>query len=89
MSDLRESGAIEQDADTVIFVYRGEYYDDEKSLPGQGELLTEKNREGECGKTMFSYNPSMTKIRNVHGIPLSGMPKDEDVKDVLPEDCPF
>ena len=89
MSDLRESGAIEQDADTVIFVYRGEYYDDEKSLPGQGELLTEKNREGECGKTMFSYNPSMTKIRNVHGIPLSGAPKDADVKDVLPEDCPF
>lgn len=51
LSDLRESGAIEQDADMVIFQYRGEYYqiledDDGNSLVGVGELIIAKNRNG-------------------------------------------
>lgn len=67
LSDLRESGAIEQDADLVIFIYRPEYYGYEEnsigeSLIGVGELLIEKHRNGATGKTMFHYNSSLTKI---------------------------
>ncbi len=67
LSDLRESGAIEQDADLVIFVYRPEYYGFEaitgiESAKGYGELLIEKHRNGPTGPSRFRYNESLTKI---------------------------
>ncbi|GHV60899.1 hypothetical protein FACS1894195_0510 [Bacteroidia bacterium] len=61
LSDLRESGAIEQDADMVIFIYRDEYYND-SAVKGCGELIIDKYRDGEVGVLYFGYNPSMTKI---------------------------
>lgn len=91
MSDLRESGSIEQDADTVVFIYRDEYYATEKNpaIPGQGELIVAKNREGETGTAVFSYNPSLTKIKNLQGIPvLSGIVNSVDIKSI-PDECPF
>lgn len=89
MSDLRESGSIEQDADTVTFIYRGEYYEDKSSQPGIGDLFVAKNREGECGTANFSYNPSLTKIKNPQGIPvLSDAANVVDVKSI-PDECPF
>lgn len=66
LSDLRESGAIEQDADMVIFVYRPEFYDlpDENGVPikGIGKLIIGKHRNGKTGEMPFRYNESLTKI---------------------------
>jgi len=61
LSDLRESGAIEQDADMVIFIYRDEYYN-ENSDKGKGNLIIAKYRDGYTGEIDFAYNESMTKI---------------------------
>lgn len=66
LSDLRNSGAIEQIADVVVFVYRAEkysiYYDPKtkEDLRGVGLLLVAKNRNGATGVAKFRYNPAMT-----------------------------
>lgn len=66
LSDLRNSGAIEQIADVVVFVYRAEkyniYYDSKtkEDLRGVGLLLVAKNRNGATGVAKFRYNPAMT-----------------------------
>lgn len=66
LSDLRESGAIEQDADKVIFVYRPEYYklNDSYGQPivGEGALIIAKQRNGAVGDVKFRYNESLTQI---------------------------
>ena len=68
MSDLRESGAIEQDADIVMLLYRPAFYDiptERKSKypsEGLGMLILAKNRNGETGDVYFRHNVSMTKI---------------------------
>jgi replicative DNA helicase len=68
LSDLRDSGAIEQDADLVIFVYRPEYYKqvitDEygKDIENYGELIVSKNRNGRCGKISYTHSTGMTKF---------------------------
>jgi replicative DNA helicase len=67
LSDLRDSGSIEQDADVVMFIWRPEYYGDSISVNGQlekncGRLITLKNRDGAIGNVNFRYNDEMTKI---------------------------
>ncbi|MEG1544985.1 MAG: DnaB-like helicase C-terminal domain-containing protein [Tannerellaceae bacterium] len=68
LSDLRNSGAIEQIADVVVFVYRAEKYnifydkDTHEDLRGVGMLLVAKNRNGATGVARFRYNPSMTRM---------------------------
>lgn len=67
LSDLRESGAIEQDADVVAFIFRPEYYgmlEDAtgNSLKGVGRIIVAKNRNGATDDAKFRYNESMTKI---------------------------
>ncbi len=59
LSDLRESGAIEQDADTVIFLYRPDYYDRD-NFTGEGVAIVAKNREGDLGDAVFHYDQQMT-----------------------------
>lgn len=67
LSDLRDSGAIEQDADVVIFIYRPSYYGiledaDGNSTKGYGELIIAKHRNGMLDTISFGHNESMTKI---------------------------
>lgn len=58
LSDLRESGSIEQDADIVMFLYRDEYYDrDDDNNKGLAEVIIAKNRNGSIGKLPFRFEP--------------------------------
>ena len=56
LSDLRESGSIEQDADMVLFVYRDEYYHQESEDKGLAEVIIAKNRSGRTGTTKLSFS---------------------------------
>lgn len=63
LSDLRESGAIEQDADIVLFPFRPEYYyKDNPDFKGKGEIIVAKNRNGATGSAMIRYNMTITKF---------------------------
>lgn len=62
LSDLRESGAIEQDADLVLFIHRPEYYEEPDAIPGVGLIRMAKQRDGTTGTVEFAYNKSLTKI---------------------------
>ena len=65
LSDLRESGAIEQDADIVMFIYRDEYYNkDESENKGTAEVLIAKHRNGSVGTVELLFQGSITKFKN-------------------------
>lgn len=64
LSDLRESGAIEQDADIVLFIYRDDYYDDESEQRNQAEIIIAKNRHGATGSTMLQWVGQYTAFSN-------------------------
>src|ERR1700680_1583769 len=65
LSDLRESGSIEQDADVVAFIFREEVYkQDREDLRGQAELLVSKQRNGPVGKVDLVFLHSLTKFEN-------------------------
>lgn len=65
LSDLRESGAIEQDADIVIFIHRESYYEDDTENPNLAECIVAKNRHGETGTVMMEWRPEFTVFRNL------------------------
>jgi len=60
LSDLRESGAIEQDADVVMFLYREDYYNKESELHNIAECIIAKNRRGETGTVQLQWLPEFT-----------------------------
>jgi replicative DNA helicase len=66
LSDLRESGSIEQDADAVIFVYRDEYYDSESQERGIAELIVAKNRSGPTGTVKTRFDGASTSFENLY-----------------------
>ena len=66
LSDLRESGAIEQDSDTILFIYRDEYYNPETSnAKGIAEILIGKQRNGPTGKILTRFTASCTRFDNL------------------------
>jgi replicative DNA helicase len=63
LSDLRDSGNIEQDADKVVFIYRDDYYEKENSLcPGIAEIIVAKNRNGGTGKVQMFFQKECTRF---------------------------
>jgi replicative DNA helicase len=89
LSDLRESGSIEQDADMVIFLYRPEYYgitEDESGAPlqGTGEVIIGKHRNGSLGSVQLKFIGKYTKFADLEsgeffsssGFPDTGIPSE-------------
>ena len=68
LSDLRESGSIEQDADVVCFIHREEYYDREnEDLKGKAEIIIAKQRNGPTGSVQLAYLADYTRFENFAG----------------------
>jgi len=65
LADLRESGAIEQDADMVMFIYRDEYYNEDSPDKGVAEIIIGKNRHGAVGTARLLFIPHLTAFRNL------------------------
>jgi replicative DNA helicase len=65
LADLRDSGSLEQDADTVLFVYRDDYYDRESKRRGIAEILVSKQRNGPTGRAYARWTAGCTRFDNI------------------------
>ncbi len=78
LADLRESGAIEQDADLVIFIYRDDYYDENSSEAGLAEINIAKHRNGPTGKIQLKFFKEYTLFVN-----YAGKTQGEDIEEYI------
>ena len=67
LSDLRESGNLEQDADLVMFIYRDEYYEADSERPGEADLIIAKHRNGATGEVTLTFQKEYPKFMNYAG----------------------
>ena len=67
LSDLRESGQIEQDSDLVMFIYREEYYEKESERPGEADIIIAKHRNGPVGEVVLTFQKEYPKFMNYAG----------------------
>ena len=65
MSDLRESGAIEQDADVIMFIYRDDYYHEDTERKNISDIIIGKQRNGPVGTVELAWIPQYTKFGNI------------------------
>jgi replicative DNA helicase len=78
LSDLRESGQIEQDADLVMFIYRDEYYNRDSERPGEADIIIAKHRNGPVGEVVLTFLSRYPKFANMYrerdfgGAPVEG-----------------
>jgi replicative DNA helicase len=75
LSDLRESGSIEQDADIVMFLYRDEIYNEATEFPNQADVIVAKHRNGPTGTVSLFFEKALTKFMDisVHRVDLSDL----------------
>ncbi|MBV8430272.1 MAG: replicative DNA helicase, partial [Solirubrobacterales bacterium] len=64
LSDLRDSGEIEQDADLVMFIYREEYYEKDSERPGEADIIVAKHRNGPVGEVVLTFQREYPKFMN-------------------------
>ena len=76
LSDLRESGNLEQDSDLVMFIYRDEYYDEDSERPGEADLIIAKHRNGAVGKVTLTFQKEYPKFMNYAGETLRAVSAD-------------
>lgn len=67
LADLRESGALEQDADNVIFVYRPEMYTKTDDNKGKAEIIIAKQRNGKTGSAFLAFDPAISRFSTIGG----------------------
>ena len=76
LSDLRESGGIENDADVVMFIYRDEVYNPETERPRQADIVVAKHRNGAIGQVALYFDQAKSRFENLD---LVTMPDDEEI----------
>jgi len=76
LSDLRDSGSIEQDADVVMFIHREDKYKDESERTNIAEILIEKHRNGETGKVDLFFNDKKATFQSIDKAEYRGADKE-------------
>jgi replicative DNA helicase len=88
LSDLRESGAIEQDADMVLFVHRPEYYhifqdDNGRDLHGMAQIIIAKHRKGATGDVLLNFRGEFTRFENPDDAHLNNRPVNHNGGEII------
>jgi len=70
LSDLRESGSLEQDSDVVMFIYRDEYYNPATAHKNQADIIIAKHRNGPTGTVSLYFSRELTLFSNLKRVPV-------------------